>query len=189
MTKRFPWVSLGLSLTLAGCSTPGGWKGAVAENAYDKELDAQRLVAIINNDDYYEYHQDGRIYVLADAKDVKSFLGSGEIPLRLTRIGGGPKGETLVFAIAQPEKNKKDGFGSVEIFDGRRKGYDKSFYAEVKKDNRYIVFGDWNSFDAYRRSGQMPQSSTGTAPDGTPVFFAQADAALAARFQSLHAAN
>lgn len=185
MNKRMiGW--LGLSLALAGCAGSGTWMGAGAEKKYDKDLDAQRQVALINNDDYYEYHKDGRIFVMADAKDVQQFLGTGEIPLRITRVGAGPKGETVVFAIADPEKNKKEGFGSVEIFDGRRDGYAKDFYAEILKDNRYLVFGDWASFSAWRSGTPFIAARTLPGPDGTQVLYARADDALASRFRSLH---
>lgn len=177
---------MSVAVLVVGCAAPGGWQGAAAEKQYDKELDAARQVALINNDDYYEYHQEGRIYVLADAKDLGQFLDVGEIPLRLTRVGAGPNGETVVFAIAGPEKNKNDGFGSVEIFDGRREGYAKGFYAEVYKDNRYRVFGDWASFAAYRRTGQFTPARTLAGPKGAEVQFARADDALVRRFQSLH---
>lgn len=186
MNARMTLVSAGLALLLAGCAGKETWKGAAAEKQYDKELEAQRMVALINNDDYYEYHLDGRIYVLADAKDLGEFIGTGEIPLRITRIGAGPSGETVVFGIAGPERNKKDGFGSVELFDGRRQGYDKSFYAEVFKDQRYLVFGDWASFSAYRNGVPFTAARTLPGPKGTQVLFARADDALVSRFNSLH---
>ena len=186
MSKLIIRTSLCLTAILAGCAGNGGWTGAVAEKAYDKELDAQRQVAIINNDDYYEYHQDGRIYVLADAKDVQQFLGTGEIPLRVTRVGAGARGETVVFAIAGPEKGKKEGFGAVEIFDGRRVGYEKGFYAEVLVDSRYMVFGDWPAFAAWRSGQPFTAARTMQGPAGTQVLYARADDALVSRFESLH---
>lgn len=177
---------IGAGVLLAGCAGSGGWKGASMEKAYDRDLEAQRMVAIINNDDYYEFHRDGRIYVLSDAKDFAEFLGTGEIPLRVTRIGAGPGGETVVFGIAGPEKDKKEGFGSIELYDGRREGYAKGFYAEVFKDKRWKVFGDWNSFAAYRKGLPFVAAKTLNGVDGAEIQFAQADESLVARFRTLH---
>lgn len=171
---------------LTGCATKDIWQGAEAEKSYDKQLEQIRLTAIINNDDYYEIHRDNRIYVLSDAKEYKEFLLSGEIPLRLTEIGAGPNGETVVFAIAKPESKKNNGFGSVEIFKGRREGAAKSFYAEIHRNNRYQVFGDWASFDAFRKTGQSGASATDSGPKGEAVVFTPATPELLARFKSLH---
>ncbi len=171
---------------LAGCAASGGYQGAAEEAVYDKNLEAARQVAVINNDDYYEYHMDGRIYVLADKNDVKSLLSTGEIPFRQTRIGAGPKGETVVFAIAGPEKNKKEGFGSVEMFDGRRAGYEKDFYGEVLRDGKYYVFGSWSELSAYKKSGDFKGVASATAGDGKPASFSSNAPAVMQRFKELH---
>jgi hypothetical protein len=174
---------------LAGCATKDGWKGAEAEQAYDKQLEQIRLTAIINNDDYYEVHRDGRIYVLSDAREYREFLISGEIPLRVTEIGAGPNGETVVFAIAKPESKKNNGFGSVEMFKNRRQGAAKSFYAEIHRNDRYYVFGDWVSFDAYRKTGQAGGAPSNSGPNGEPVVFTPSSNELVARFKSLRGMN
>lgn len=171
---------------LGGCAT-GTWQGAETEKAYDKQLDAIRQTAVINNDDYYEIHKDGRIIVLSDVDDVRLWLATGDIPLRVTRIGGGPKGETLVFGIAQPESKKKDGFGSVEMFEGRRVGAERNFYAEVLQDNTWYVFGTWAELDSFRKTGHaVGLASGGASALGEPVMVAQPVDALTARFRSLH---
>ena len=132
MKNPIRFAALSAAVVLAsGCGVKGGWMGADAEKKYEDELKQIRLTEVINNDDYYEYHKDGRIYVIADKKDYKEFLENGEIPLRKTDIGVGPNGETVVYGIAKPEKDKKSGFGAVEMFTGRRDGADKDFYAEV----------------------------------------------------------
>ncbi len=184
MRNRMLSVFLPLVL-LAGCATKDSWKGAEAETAYDKQLEQIRLTAVINNDDYYEVHRDNRIYVLSDAKEYKEFLVSGEIPLRVTEIGAGPNGETVVFAIAKPESKKNNGFGSVEMFKNRRAGAAKSFYAEVHRNDRYYVFGDWASFDAWRKTGQTGGSASNSGPKGESVVFTPSSPELVARFKSL----
>ena len=183
------WMVPALAGVLAACGATGHWQGAGAEKMYDQNLEAQRATAVLNNDDYYELHRDGRIYVIADAGDLKEFLGNGELPLRVTRIGGGPKGETVVFGIARPESKKKDGFGAVEMYDGRRKGAAGNFYAEVCRDGSCYVFASWADLEAFRTSGDASRLSKAdvSGPGGEAVMVAQPAEALVERFKALHA--
>jgi hypothetical protein len=187
--KALRYLAPAMAGVLAGCGAAGHWQGAGAEKTYDQNLEAQRATAVLNNDDYYELHRDGRIYVIADAGDLKEFLGNGELPLRVTRIGGGPKGETVVFGIARPESKKKGGFGAVEMFDGRRKGAARNFYAEVCREGSCYVFGNWADLDAFRQSGSASGLSEAglRGPSGEKVMVAQPAEALIERFKALHA--
>lgn len=179
-------IALAALALLGGCAA-GTWQGAEAEKTYDKQLEAIRQTAAINNDDYYEIHKDGRILVLSDVDDVKLWLATGDIPLRVTRIGGGPKGETMVFGIAKPESKKKDGFGSVEMYEGRRVGAEKNFYAEVLQDNTWYAFGTWAELDSFRKTGKtVGMASGGASAAGEAVLVAQPVDALTTRFRSLH---
>lgn len=189
MNRTIRWMAPAAAGFLAACGATGGWQGAGAEKMYDQALEAQRATAVLNNDDYYEIHKDGRIYVIADTADLSTFNATGELPLRVTRIGGGPKGETIVFAIAKPESKKKEGFGAVEMYDGKRTGAAKDFYAEVCRDGKYYVFGSWPDLDAFRKSGSASGlSSAGiTGPNGEAVMVAQPADALIARFKTVHA--
>ena len=177
-----------LAVLATGCaSSTGGYQGAETETTYNKQLDAQRQVAVINNDDYYEIRKDNRIIVLSDAKDMKLWLDTGDIAYRVTRIGGGPKGETLIFGIAGPENKKKDGFGSVEMYEGRRVGADKDFYAEVLADGKWYVFGTWAELDSFRKTGRAEGlASAGWSALSEPVVVAQPTDPLTARFRSVH---
>lgn len=181
-----PLLLLGTAGYLSGCNSTGGWQGAGAEKMYDQNLEAIRATAVLNNDDYYELHRDGRIYVLADVADVKNFEGSGEIALRLTRIGGGPNGETVVFAIAKPESRKKDGFGAVEMFDRKREGSSKGFYAEVFKDERWYLFDSWAGLDAFRNGSTVGLVPAGAAADGAELMASGNVEALKAKFRDVH---
>ena len=185
------WMVPALAGVLCACSSPAAWKGAEAEAAYDKALEASRATAVLNNDDYYEIHQPGRIVVIADAADFKLFNATGELPLRVTRIGGGPNGETMIFDIARPESGKKAGFGSVEMYEGSRAGSEKYFYAEVLNNNQYHVFGTWAELDAFRKSGNAAGLTKApvTGPNGEAVLVAQNADTLLARFKSLHTAQ
>ena len=189
MTARLRWMLPAVAGVLTACSATGHWQGAAAEKMYDQNLEAVRATAVLNNDDYYEIHKDNKIYVIADVKDLKNFETNGELPLRVTRIGGGPKGETLVFAIAQPESKKKDGFGAVEMYEGRRQGAAKDFYAEVCAEKSCYVFGAWADLDAFRKSGSTAGLSNAgiSGPSGEVVMVAQPADLLIERFKTTHA--
>jgi len=178
-------------LLLGACGVKGGWMGAAAEKNYDKELEAQRLAAERNSDDYYEYHLDNEIIVLADRKDVKTYLTAGEIPLRVTKIGGGPNGERLVFGLVKNEAKameKKVGYkgGAQQMYEGTLDGNDKAFYAEVMKGGRYVVFGAWKDLQAFRKSGAANPVASGTTADGKSVTFTTDNPDVLARFKELH---
>jgi hypothetical protein len=45
---------------------------------------------------YEEFSHDGRIYVLSRAETIASFKATHEVQYGVTKIGKGPKGETVV---------------------------------------------------------------------------------------------
>ncbi len=92
-----------LALCLSACSTSGGWMGAAAEKDYDKELEIKRLAESLNNEDYFEFEKDGRIYVLSDAKDYNTYLKTEEVVLSTKKIGGGPGGKTIIYGLTKNE--------------------------------------------------------------------------------------
>lgn len=191
MTLKTRWMAPVLAGMLAACGAKGGWMGADAEKAYDKELAAKRLASVVNNDDYYEYHVGDEILVLADKKDVQVYLTAGEIPLRVTKIGGGPAGQRLVFALVKNEAKameKKVGYkgGAQQMYEGTLEGNDKGFYGEVLKGGRYLVFGSWKDLQAFRQSGTAGAVASGTAADGKPVTFTTDNPDVLARFKELH---
>jgi hypothetical protein len=191
MTVKIRWMVLAVAGMLGACGVKGGWMGAEAEKKYDAELAAQRLASVRNSDDYYEYHLDHEIVVLADKKDVQVFFKANEIPLRVTRIGGGPNGERLVFGLVKNEAKameSKVGYkgGAQQMYEGTLEGNDKGFYGEVMKGGRYFVFGSWRDLQAFRQSGAVTEVSTGTTADGKPVTFTTDNADVLARFKELH---
>ncbi|MDG6773685.1 hypothetical protein QCB45_05025 [Thiomicrorhabdus sp. ZW0627] len=56
---------------------------------------------------YGEIVSEGRINVFDNWDLFKAFMAHGEVPFRLTVIGGGPKGETVVYALTKAEKKKR----------------------------------------------------------------------------------
>jgi hypothetical protein len=191
MNHKTRWMVLASVALLAACGAKGSWMGAEKEKSYDKELEAQRLASVRNSDDYYEYHLDNEILVLADKKDVQVYLRANEIPLRVTKIGGGPNGERLVFALMKNEAKameKKVGYkgGAQQMYEGTLEGNAKGFYAEVMKGGRYVVFGSWQDLQAFRQTGAVTEVSSGTAADGKPVTFTTGSVDVLTRFKELH---
>lgn len=150
-----------------------------------------------NINDYYELHQDRRIYVFDDPKTYRDFLANGETPYRLTRVGAGPHGETIVFGLRAMDKERKEGeLGGVRLYDGKVDGIDTGFYAEIAQDNRLFVFDDAKNFKAFRNGIETPFRYTeiGGGPHGETLVFilskGQADKkpqALIDRYTQLHA--
>lgn len=56
---------------------------------------------------YGEIVADGRINVFDNWDLFKAFMAHGEVPYRLTDIGAGPKGETVVYALTKETKKKR----------------------------------------------------------------------------------
>ncbi|MGH7185893.1 MAG: hypothetical protein ACREIB_06415, partial [Pseudomonadota bacterium] len=84
---------------------------------------------------------------------------------------------------------KTQGFGAVEMYDGKREGAKKGFYAEICRDNQCYVFGSWADLDAFRKSGDTSTLSKAdvTGPAGEAVMVAQPSETLIERFKTVHA--
>lgn len=168
--------------------------GAEAETKYEAELKQTRLTEDRNNDDYYEIHKDGRIYVIADAKTYQTWLKTEEIPLVVTQIGSGPSGETVKMALTKNEgkaMEKKVGFkgGAQQMFEGSLQGADKNFFGFVMNNDTYFVFDNWSALASYRRSGVANGTSQSGGPNGTKLVLVASSGdttAIAERFTKLH---
>lgn len=172
----------------------GGWMGAEAEKAYDKELEIKRLSEVLNNDDYYEFEQEGRIYVLSDAKDYITFLKTGEIVLSTKKIGGGPGGKTIVYGLIKNEtklleKDPKSQGAAQKMFEGNLRGLEKGFFGMVLKGTTYYVFSNWKDLEAYKAAGTATGFSDALpGPEARTVVYVGASAKptdVAERFSKL----
>lgn len=194
MNRKIRCAAAAAVVVLAsGCATTGGWMGAEAEKAYDKELEVKRLAEVQNNDDYYEIRKDGRIYVLADAKAFQIWMQTGEIPLVVTKIGAGPKGETLKLALTKNDSKameSKVGYqgAAQKMFEGNLEGLSKGFFGVMQpEEGVWYVFNDWATLKAFRSSGRASGYSD-KAPDGSKVIYVNASSKpeeLSARFAKL----
>jgi hypothetical protein len=80
--------------------TPGGMRMKLMLGIFAAVLFVTILVpqnAVAQGAFYVEEMKDGRIYVFNDPKQYQIFKESGELEVRITRIGAGPNGETMYF--------------------------------------------------------------------------------------------
>jgi hypothetical protein len=119
----------------------------------------------------YEVHHEGRIHIFYDKKLYKEFLSLGETPFRLTRIGAGPNGETLVFGLTKKDKKMKSSIPVIDLYDGKIK--QDSVYAEMHKHERIYVFSSFKDMGTVRSFGHPNYMYTqiGAGPKGETVVF------------------
>jgi len=127
----------------------------------------------LNNEDLYEVHQEGRIYIFDDRTVYEEFLQVGETSFRKVRIGAGPKGETIVFGLTNADKKKMSGIASVDMYDGALEAA-VPFYGEMRMEGRIYVFGSLQEMNGARAVGEVPLRYTdiGSGPKGETVVYA-----------------
>jgi hypothetical protein len=120
----------------------------------------------------YEAHHDGRIYVFYDRGLYEGFKKTGHTAYMMARIGGGPKGETIKFALTGKDKKKREGIISVDLFDGKLKA-SETFYGEVYAEGRIYVFDSYAGMENFRKIGEAPLRYTeiGSGPKGETVVY------------------
>ncbi len=120
------------------------------------------------------FHENGRIYPIADARNYLAFLDVDELIYTRTRIGAGPAGETIVFGIQKKEAGDLAKPSVAEqLYDGKLE-VAGPFYGEVVKDGRFHVFGTWQDFKDYLVNKEITYTFTevGTGPKGETVIYA-----------------
>jgi len=120
----------------------------------------------------YEVHEDGRVYAFYDKKLYKQFLQVGETAYRLTRIGTGPNGETMVFGLTKADKKKGANTLAVKLFEGKINPAEK-FYAETFRHGRIYVFSSFADMATVRRFGHPNffYTEIGSGPKGETVVY------------------
>lgn len=126
-----------------------------------------------NVNDYYQVYKEGRIYVFDDLDTYLDFMELGETPFRLTRIGVGPEGETVVFGLQKKDKSLSSGIGGVDLYDGKAEGAKVGFYGEVVKEGRIYVFSEWSDLKSFLSVGEAPYRFTeiGAGPKGETIVY------------------
>lgn len=151
------------SFTLAGCESTST-KTAKAEAEATQAKTAMTV-------EIYEAHHDGRINVFYDMKTYEEFKQLGETSYRLTRIGAGPNGETVVFGLPKKDKKKGAETTAAQLWDGKLEY--SSFYGEMDKHGRIYVFSDKAEMDHVRALGHPSYMYTqiGAGPKGETVVY------------------
>lgn len=182
-------AALGTGLFLTGCASSGDTTSSTSS----KTATAKQL----NNDDYYEVHHEGRVYVFDDAETYLSFLSVGETAYRKVYIGEGPHGQTLVFGLTKGDKKKRSGIASIDMYHGKMAGAD-NFYGEMQVEDRIYVFNRWADLTSFKRVGEATYRFTqiGAGPDGKTVVYVlnksnkkRRPDALMAKFEQMHKPN
>jgi len=158
--NAFILVSL-LAVVFSACAVNYNHEGSADKMAHQ----AQAL-------SYFEVHHDGRINVFDDAATYLGFMKLGETSYRLTRIGAGPKGQTVVFGLTKKDKKKRSGIKGVDLYDGKLKVMGQ-FYGEIVMHNRFYVFSSWNDLLAVKKIGEPSYFYTqiGAGPGGKTVVY------------------
>lgn len=120
------------------------------------------------------FHENGRIYPIADVKNYLGFLEHGELIFTRTRIGEGPDGATLVFGIEKKEADELGKPAKAELFYDGKYVPSGPFYGEVLMDGRFYVFGTWKDFKDFLEHKEVTFTFTevGTGPKGETVIYA-----------------
>lgn len=100
----------------------------------------------------YEIHKDNRIYVFYDRDLYNAFLSVGETAFRLTRIGEGPNGETIVFGLTKADKKKGADIPTVQLFE-KKTTVEGEFYGELRNHGRIYVFNQFEDMTPVRQFG------------------------------------
>lgn len=179
-------LSYGLASVLAlgvlsGCATqsntakaPESKPAAATKAAAAAPAAAAQPVAAPTQHYFLVFHENGRIYPIADAKNYLAFLDVNELIYTRTRVGEGPAGETLVFGIEKKEADDLNKPAKAELLYDGKMDVAGPFYGEVVKDGRFHVFGTWQDFKDYLVNKEITYTFTevGTGPKGETVIYA-----------------
>ena len=119
----------------------------------------------------YEVHHDGRIHVFYDKKLLQEFMQIGETSYRLTKIGAGPKNETMVFGLTKKDKKLKKPVPVIDLYAGKLK--QDNVYAEMHKHGRIYVFNSFKDMKTVRSFGHpnYMYSQIGSGPNSETVVY------------------
>lgn len=152
--------------TLSGCAAyEGNDSGAVVASKVESAVQS-------NNNDLYESHHDGRIYIFDDYTLYNDFNKQGHTPYILARIGAGPKGKTIKFGLTSKDKKKQSGIASVDLYDGKLAPAE-NFYGEMRKEGRIYVFSTLSDMKEVRTIGEAAYRFTdiGSGPEGETIVY------------------
>ncbi|WP_250654814.1 hypothetical protein [Alkalimarinus coralli] len=165
-------LAASLFSALIGCASNESMPSN-AESQSNAVAEPKTVVAVdANNDELYEVHHDGRIYIFDDYTLYQNFNKLGHTPYILARIGAGPKGETIKFGLTSKDKKKQSGIASVDLYDGKLAPAE-NFYGEMRSEGRIYVFSTLQDMNDVRKIGEASYRFTdiGAGPKGETVVY------------------
>ncbi|QEP44450.1 hypothetical protein D5085_15730 [Ectothiorhodospiraceae bacterium BW-2] len=162
-------IVLSLGVALSGCSATAE-QSSPAPVSTSKPMTAPKSEAPAMIMEVYEIHHEGRINLFYDKALYHEFAQLHETPFRLTRIGAGPNGETVVFGLTDKDKKKPDNVDLVKLFDGKMAA-PADFYGEMRMHGRIYVFDNYEDMKQVRQVGEPSYfySEIGSGPNGETV--------------------
>jgi hypothetical protein len=172
MKTGFMTLSVLIGITVSAAGLVGCAGGVQVKDDGDSAKASTTSRSEKNNEFYQVYSEDGRIYMFDDQKTYLEYLSVGETSFRLTRIGAGPNGETVVFGLTKANKKKRSGIPVVDMHEGRLAG-GQPFYGEIVKHGRYFVFSSWDDMQQVRSVGEptFMYTDIGAGPGGNTVVY------------------
>ena len=159
-------LAASLTLALAACANN---ETKTSNQATQQET----MVKNLNNDDLYEVHAEGRLYVFDDKATYQEFLTVGETSYRQTFIGTGPHGQTVVFGMTSKDKKKHySKIAGYNLYHGALAAAEV-FYGEARLDGRIYVFDRLEDMKAVREIGEasLRYTDIGSGPKGETVVY------------------
>lgn len=100
------------------------------------------------------YHQN-QTFVFNNVQLYNRFLSDQKTTYRRTFIGGGPRGNTIIYVLTQSDKDKKQNTAKKIL--GDNVSLLGKFYGEVyqPKENRFYIFTKLNRFKTYLKTGNQ----------------------------------
>ncbi|PLA74017.1 hypothetical protein CYQ88_07900 [Hydrogenovibrio sp. SC-1] len=162
-------ITLSVASIMAGCASSPEKVASSEQKAIHKTVVAPNS----DNNDMYVAYADGRENIFYDADEYKSFLKVGESTFRKTYIGAGTNGMTRSFGLTKADK-KKPTNPAEQMLKGELAPA-SDFYAEVYNEerNRFYVFGNWQDFSDYLKTGidTYHYTEIGAGPKGATVVY------------------
>lgn len=154
-------AAISLIATLAACSSTG-----------DKHSTMEKASTTSTSMEIYEVVHDGRINVFYDRALYNEFLSLGETSYRLTHIGAGPNGETVVYGLTKKDKKKPAAVEALKVYEGKSPA-PANFYAELRNHGRIYVFNNLEDMKPVRQFGHPNFFFTeiGAGPKGETVVY------------------
>ncbi|WP_321324000.1 hypothetical protein [Thiomicrorhabdus sp.] len=186
----FAVTTLTASMALTGCNS------TETKQAESKPVASKAAEVTATSITLFESHDEGRINIFYDLPTFKGYKSVGETSFRLTRIGAGPNGETVVFGLPKEDKKKGANTPAAMLWDGKT-SYD-NFYGEIYANNRIYVFDNKDDMDFVRKIGEPTFMFTdiGAGPNGETVVFVlnkqnkkKKPVDLIAKFKAMHAGS